>query len=439
MVEKNFKEEEEEAAAPAVKDISKERKRYCRSSNNNTDKIIIIIIPDEIIFDILLKIPFENVVKFKYVCKSWYAMISSDPVFSNRFLEPIRNNNKKNKESGLEGMKLDHKYFYTTPPLDFYEHPIPPIVLRSVNGLVCMIGEGDDKLNYICNPTTREFRSFPNCRSHLHPQGNRGYGFGYSHQSSSSSRNLVYKVIQVSSTCLLYDPNDWDPDSIQCMIHTLGSKSWRRIKSPNYPLFKDSVFVDGVMYWLVRTKVVGLVKIVSFDVGDEEFGELSPPIEICLDHNKRSNHMQLVELNGSLHLIDWILKRDVRDRIWRELSIWRMLKQVDMADNTVKSNCESCWVREYQIYSMDFPVDDDVANFFQLMQIQDGKILFRQLGISTPVMVKRGLQVQGCERPRNFTGECIGAWSKTCMADLVEVGEAVALVEAYHLGPFDQD
>ncbi|OVA14932.1 F-box associated domain [Macleaya cordata] len=280
------------------------------------------------------------------------------------------------------GVTLEVKEFFTTP-FTFSGITFPNTMLHSVKGLICFIDLGS-RLLYICNPTARESRQLPNL-SHKHRNGKIGYGFGYSHPSSSSPEDLVYKVVIVlSSGCLCCDSKN--PVVNNCLIHTLGSDSWRKIESPKYPLLDDSVFVDGVMYWIIRSKVDGLVIIVSFDVGGEVFGEVSPPIEISSAPNQGEKFVQLVNFNGSLCLVDWILADDEDSPgSVKELNVWKMLKQE--SDTMKNTGFESRWVLEHHCEILDlFSIDQrgildipycEMSLTMQILQIQNGKILFR--------------------------------------------------------------
>lgn len=54
--------------------------------NSCRSRFLLPYIPDEVMFDVLLRLPSKSLMRFKSVCKAWHAMISS-PIFINAHLE----------------------------------------------------------------------------------------------------------------------------------------------------------------------------------------------------------------------------------------------------------------------------------------------------------------------------------------------------------------
>lgn len=178
-------------------------------------------LPENVVVDILSRVPVKTIVHCKCVCKKWCDLVS-DTYFVNIHLPRspaglmIHHTSKKDatgfRSPGI--LKLveiedepDHHHFQHDPIMSldlnratiFQESPILPV--GSVNGLICLweYSLGVDN-TYICNPITRECMILP--RQQYHRQGCAVivYGFGIGLQTKE------YKVIRTFQGNIQQDP-----------------------------------------------------------------------------------------------------------------------------------------------------------------------------------------------------------------------------------------
>ncbi|CAL0309073.1 unnamed protein product [Lupinus luteus] len=257
-------------------------------------------LPDDLVFEILSKLPVKSLLRFITVCKSWNSLILS-PIFVKKHL------NRSSSDSTLQfhrllgrnilgnGPGLQFSQSLLTlidnplqPPFDsllFAKLPSEPLVLGSCNGLICWLYFDDYFNHYACylNPMTRsEFKS-PRIS---HPWGGNHcltrFGFGYDHLSDS------YKTVGIYCDPMV--ENIEDKTLVQ--VYTLGdpSNSWR--KMPSFPFVPRSgptctsrysdwcgKLVGNTLNWLcVRPDEKGSLVVVSVDLGKETCEEVLFPV-----------------------------------------------------------------------------------------------------------------------------------------------------------------
>ncbi|KAL3726851.1 hypothetical protein ACJRO7_031709 [Eucalyptus globulus] len=231
-------------------------------------------IPEEIVVDILLRLPAKSLGRFKCVCKRWRSLISN-PGFVRSHLQRLKARDSIPSQRIIVGGNPLKTVDYEA--LDgcgkgrlVVPHWIKifwvPRIVGSCDGLVCLI---DRSSFHIYNPTTREYIELPGSdvvdqnklfygfRSELF------YGFGYDSQSND------YKIVEGVSLGGV----DWD-----VAILSLKSGSWRRIQVQFEEESHLEVFGMGGVYWngaLRWCASYGNLRqrgmIMSFDLSEEKF------------------------------------------------------------------------------------------------------------------------------------------------------------------------
>ncbi|XP_059629340.1 F-box/kelch-repeat protein At3g06240-like [Cornus florida] len=282
------------------------------------------ILLDELMIDILSRLPAKSLCRFKCVSKSWFALISS-PHFAKTHLN--RSNNNKCEKVLLSSDSLDSLYSIDctetsinddviATKLDFpkIEHPdLLNYILASCNGLVLVSDE--DYTKFLLNPSTGESKKLPNFlfvvdSSPLCCM----YGIGY----DSAADN--YKVVAVSYYAKNSDNDDdydydYDDDDIDdcdddydyggddddyidncdddydygeneshlsfpktvkpiVLIH-LRTQDFPYNNSPLMP--HSAVFVNGSIHWLTFKCSDKSLVIAAFDVSEEKFRDILAP------------------------------------------------------------------------------------------------------------------------------------------------------------------
>ncbi|PIN12080.1 hypothetical protein CDL12_15317 [Handroanthus impetiginosus] len=209
-------------------------------------------LPEEIITEILLRLPVKALLKFRCVSKSWLSLISS-PQFIKTHLKISTKNNIYSHNRLIFSSCPRSNVFHTfslNPKIDEYssvdtllfDYPLsvdrdkPIRIVGSCNGLVCVVvGLGDVVL---WNPSTGKMKKLPNSGR----LGGTHYGFGY------DESNDDYKVVQ---TCWI----NHDPDAYETPVevYSLRTDSWRFVNWPGGYIFDGpGVFVNGAIHWRVN-------------------------------------------------------------------------------------------------------------------------------------------------------------------------------------------
>nr|KAJ0188297.1 hypothetical protein LSAT_V11C900477610 [Lactuca sativa] len=135
---------------------------HADSNHVSTESAALIGSNDDLLIEILLRLPVTSVLRFKSVSKHWCSLLShrhftllyknassSPGLFAHNLYIPFDNENKK------------------IPPfrdLDFYPDPHGIQIVQSCNGLLlCCSNEGNERVRkyYVFNPTTKQFAVIP--------------------------------------------------------------------------------------------------------------------------------------------------------------------------------------------------------------------------------------------------------------------------------------
>lgn len=241
-------------------------------------------LPDDLLVDILTRLPVESLLRFKCVCKKWYALIRN-PSFASAHLRIQKIQNKG---------RLFLHYFDEETHRGRYRHALfpdetlasdayrdldsPEQILRllvwggPLNGLFCLFddhgGDNNDRC-IIWNPATREFRTLPFADHSycLTPHVDWVFstiGFGTDNSTGH------YKVVHI---CVYNHVDD-----VCVHVYSRSTNTWRHIDSLDYLLPEylrqcslDGAHSDGVYYWWAGSAVL------AFDMGSEVFRVISAP------------------------------------------------------------------------------------------------------------------------------------------------------------------
>ncbi|XP_060198407.1 F-box protein CPR1-like isoform X2 [Lycium barbarum] len=249
---------------------------------------------EDLLVDVLLRLPVETLLRCKCVCKHWYALIKSPSFIEKHFHH--KNNRARllicNLTMSLdEGKSVDFSLLpdKIVPGV----HPEQKIlhqfgeatdftsVAGPVDGLFLLekaefLAEDDSRLA-LWNPATREFWPLPPVSFELHPLEEHDYKFALGFDPSTRD----YKVLWVRIFW-----GDWGMDvSPNCFIsvYSLRNNSWKNLKS-EFPYCCSlhepigSTYLNGVYYWLSGRLDNKSWRICSFDMGSEQFGEMQGPV-----------------------------------------------------------------------------------------------------------------------------------------------------------------
>ncbi|XP_024984658.1 F-box/kelch-repeat protein At3g23880-like isoform X2 [Cynara cardunculus var. scolymus] len=254
------------------------------------------LIPDELIVEILSRLPSKSLLRFRSVCKSWLSLISSTEFRLMHF----HNFNKPNPRHLLRRFELrENKEVYTVHLDDQHftvdaEAPIkfpfkivgPDIycykIIGCCNGVVCLCNANTtDEEVILWNPSVRRNITlvppiFPN---------NYWYelilvlGFGYDTTSDD------YKVVRVANDGLFFFARP------HVEIYTVKTAVWRAVTFPDdlrcFSILpnQSQVFFNGSLHWIACDPMLEVsdYSIMTFDMSTELFGEIQLPNDLELE------------------------------------------------------------------------------------------------------------------------------------------------------------
>ncbi|RZC79236.1 hypothetical protein C5167_003431 [Papaver somniferum] len=237
-------------------------------------------LPQDMIIDILTRLPVTSISRFKCVCKSWLDLFD-DIQFRKLHYDRINIQKKSNLIKIIAGKRND---LYSIDVYDsgkvsevvkivdypFYNEKYRESddnlgILGSYNGLVCI----RPRFDLICfwYPSTKDYRIVSKVQQTETPSSWCRFGFSY------DLKTLDYKLVSFES---FMD----ERRGSQIMVYSLASNSWSTTPY-NMPYTLAcrarpiSLYFNGALHWLTDDSKV----LVSFDLGDrgdvwvmEEYG-----------------------------------------------------------------------------------------------------------------------------------------------------------------------
>ncbi|GMI73306.1 F-Box Protein92 [Hibiscus trionum] len=292
-------------------------------------------LPNEIVVDILSRLPITSLVQFKFVCKGWRGL-AQDPVLAAELQRPclilhcdfpIRNHlyfvDLSPHNQDKDKVKRLYVPFQTSMP-EFD-------VVGSCNGLLCLSDSLYNDALYVYNPFTMDYIELP--KSRQYPDQEVVFGFGshpktnefkvvkivyYRNTSSSSSSSSSGRARRV-----VYPQSD-------VQVFTLGTSAWRSLGKIPCQLVRRpaEALVSGRLHWVSRPRRnYPARRIMSFDLGDEEFREVPKPDSGGL--NRCNFHLSVLKgclaaaVYGNYGKLEiWVMKDyNVKESWTKELSI----------------------------------------------------------------------------------------------------------------------
>lgn len=242
-------------------------------------------LPEDIIADILKRLPAKSLVRFRCVCKPWGSLLT-DSNFIKAHLKRNRSLFQSNLKTNTRLILARYcdtllsatdsdvtKNAIQAEQLDLpLVKNLPYYVKGHSDGLLCLvINDGYEGMLVIYNPSIQRYRKLPN------PENFRStrevIGIGYDATCDD------YKVVRVPSNyCRMKCPG-YRP---KVEVLTLKSNTWRQIPDEDTPpYFVEHIFqateVNGGLYWLVEDHETARCVILRFDLAGEKFKVITPP------------------------------------------------------------------------------------------------------------------------------------------------------------------
>lgn len=255
------------------------------------------ILPNDVVIDILSRLPVKSLLRFQLVSKPWLSLISS-PDFATLQYDASKNRPQKililnhSLPQSLDSSATTFDYQNASTPLDFpFKKPYDTNVhvIGSCHGLVCVaFGNYEDIV--IWNPSTGAHRKLPNLDI---SSGDTRYQCGFGYDSSTND----YKVFLATRSI------DHSFNETQINVFATKAESWKRIQlntTSNGIQCCETLYwhqrltgclVNGCLHWSTKWQCGHgkFTVITAFDLAEEKFSEVAMPDDVD-------------ELNGSVFI-----------------------------------------------------------------------------------------------------------------------------------------
>ncbi|CDP19010.1 unnamed protein product [Coffea canephora] len=290
------------------------------------------ILPQELITDILLRLPGKPIGQFRCVSRPWLSLLSdSHFIKSHSTLLSSHDPGKfilvSDSDHTLHTITLTpststsstSSNTSSTSRQDAWE-----TVVGSCHGLVLV--RTDERSLYLINPTTLERVKIPSFPLALDPSASFSmHGFGYDDWTDD------YKIVTLS----YYDTdNEHEPDCADTFVdvYSVKTRTWKRFDPSPYdhavPDLASGVFLNGGLHWLASDRSEGYPSVIAvFLLDGEDFEEVPPPSS--LDRGKFVFN-KLVVLEGCLGIVVdnyndqvdvWVMKQYRVQESWTKFTI----------------------------------------------------------------------------------------------------------------------
>ncbi|KAK2644022.1 hypothetical protein Ddye_019217 [Dipteronia dyeriana] len=282
-------------------------------------------LPEEIVADILSRLPVKTLMRFKCVCKPWLSLISS-PHFAKRKLKQARaaapHNNSRlflashplqsidyetfSGGGGDHDVSQEHAYPVTKAP----EWDVQ--IVGSCDGLICLVFDYKDVI--LWNPSTRVSIELPPPDI---PDLQDTFFCGFGYDISIQDYKLMMGVSFVAT------------EDAKVQVLTLKNTCWRKIQPVDHSvdsIYKMGTLSNNALHWVWNQEFN--YSIISFDLSGERFEELGIPDHLA----KKYCVVNLGTMGGSLvifcnpgntHFESWVMKEYGVKSSWTRLfTVW---------------------------------------------------------------------------------------------------------------------
>uniref|UniRef100_A0A0E0PU35 F-box domain-containing protein n=1 Tax=Oryza rufipogon TaxID=4529 RepID=A0A0E0PU35_ORYRU len=297
--------------------VAKRRRRLCVQVQPAGAGAAAAGIPEDIVEEIILRLPVKSVLRFRSVCKSWRAMVA-DPCFARLQLRHSTAAERRRHPPSMLvlpwwGWRPQRQQMQGT--IGFFRYPGHGAAAElahvrawwsptshaaaadwddgadwelplQCNGLVLVFSMEkslSSSLMFVCNPATKKLAVVPPGTPDAH--GNQSVGFG----ADESTGKIDMKVVRCFAR---------SDESVGCEVFSLGSPAWRPVADSPCPVRAGaaSPCILGAIYWI--TTAAPTPGMLRFDVRREVFDDFpSPP---CVHHDGTSPATAtLTELSGN--------------------------------------------------------------------------------------------------------------------------------------------
>ncbi|XWS47348.1 hypothetical protein CRYUN_Cryun14cG0144800 [Craigia yunnanensis] len=236
-------------------------------------------LPQDVVLDILSRLPITTLVQSKSVCRAWRSIIQGS-LLANKHLSHMAENDPSiifqshwpihnqyyfvDFAAYTEGNKILKKISVSTKHAN---------LVGSCNGLLCFCSSSRI---HICNPLTNDSIELPKLSRNPGEVGSLGFGF--------SATTKEYKLVEIVYKRKRHriSPRLAASNSFQTEVRilTLGDSSWRSLGMVPYRFIRQpsQVIVSGRLHWISQPRKYNMGnQFISFDLTAEQFQEVPKP------------------------------------------------------------------------------------------------------------------------------------------------------------------
>jgi F-box interacting protein len=320
-------------------------------------------LPQELVSNILSRLPSRELLKSKCVCKSWYHLIT-DPHFTTNyysFHNKIHSHNLlviqrpfisslKTSISLLSCTLNDPKNHVSSslinPPKEYIsDHKYWLEIIGPCNGIYVLQGNP----NVMMNPSLGQFKTLP--ESHLIDSSNGIYSLTDYASFGFDPKTNDYKVI-VLKDVWLKESDERQKGYWTSELYSLNSNSWKKLDSKALPLpieicglsSRVYTYVNNCCHWwsFVNDENSLSTKqnfVLSFDMVNEVFRKIKVP-RICESSNETFSTLVPFEESCTIGVI-------IRGNVKKHFDVWMMKDYWN----------EESWIKQYSIGPIELVID----------------------------------------------------------------------------------
>ncbi|XP_022774049.1 F-box protein CPR30-like [Durio zibethinus] len=255
-------------------------------------------LPKDLMMEILLNLPVKSLLRFKSVCKSWYALINSNK-FITMHLDRSRRNNKEsilikrfNSESSQSKASLSmiSHNDSSCSGVDVYlgilgNSSVYDLELSANCDGIIFYSNYSQGYSVLCNLATRETILVPDTSSGNDSSYLYSVAFGY------DLKNHRYKAVRITKS---RRDNDRRTSMVRMSynveVYTLGTYSWRQVNNGKLNSLNSrqisaphgSFYFNGAIHWkgFPERPDSNDIVIIVFNLSDEEFDIIPLPDDV---------------------------------------------------------------------------------------------------------------------------------------------------------------
>ncbi|KAL3628761.1 hypothetical protein CASFOL_027807 [Castilleja foliolosa] len=319
---------------------------------------------EDLMLCILARLPLKSIIRFKFVCKSWNHLLSTQEFVKMHYKLSTESKNQsflvhrldKDGRNTISVFNIDSnrkKARNLYNPLNFTCVEIN--IVGCCNGLVCI--KSGQRL-VLWNPAMSLSKTVLLLTQYRYSRS-ESLGFGY-HAESYAFK--VVRIILKKERRLM---------CVSCVeVYSLNSDSWTTIdlgfqfSELWFNWIKNSATVNGNPYWVGKDAEMNDV-LVCFDMAKLVFKIV--PLS-SLDYNKAKQDIEFVDLNGSLGAL--VVTFESQKGFYSNL--WENEKNIEYVDFWVFDEGEQIWTKSHSVG----PIEVKMTRVFRCLN--DGKILSKR-------------------------------------------------------------